>query len=136
VSSLNNTRREIMKLLGVVPGAVPLASAELTAALKNPVATAAAAVAKTLPQPDRLGRDAQCKAARLFGKAFENKLRRLEQRSYGEMECRRQSRNRDGFDHDLASMKSLSGIYRQKKQMDRDQETYDLIEQAREWLDW
>lgn len=123
-----NSRREIMKLLGLAPAAASSATASLIGLVASPTvrataALSAGAVAATLPggQPDRWG-----KLGPLLGKQFE----RLRRSHEDEMWSYRNMRPQGGCDPDIEALRSVSRVNKARKQFERDQEGTNLLRQA------
>lgn len=114
-----NSRRELMKLLGLAPAAPIAAAAALKEAMASPAVATAAAVLSTsrsagfeMPSSPGLTR---------FGEKLFRHLGTLRQLSEDERNARRHMRD-SGFDNDIAAMRSTSMAFKVSKQLDRDRE--------------
>ena len=122
-----NTRRQILKLLGMAPAAATSATTELLAAVSSPAifaaSTASLGAQGGLPQPD------YGKLGAILGK----QIQRLRNKHEAEIWSYRNARL-DGLDPDIAALKSCSRSYKVRKQIDRERDASDLVERVNELM--
>lgn len=120
-----NSRREMLKLLGMAPVAVPItASAELTSLIAAPSTQAALAAfggaQNTMPTSAGEG---------IFGKLLGRKLSFLRDLADHQAHNERAARI-EGLDHDIAAIRSTSRGYRVSKQLQRDSANAEMFQRA------
>lgn len=124
-----------MRLIGLAPMAVPMASSELKGLLASPtvklamasssvVGDGAAFGGQTLPNfPVNQGEI-------IFGKSLFRKLERLYDIAREEDSLTRALRRQDSIDNDIAVLKSCSRSFKISKQRERDLEKMDFMSRA------
>ncbi len=130
------TRRTVLTMLGISPVAAPFAATELRAVLASPsskppsskLLMAAGTMANDAPCPPELCVGMPGVPATIF-KQIDMLIRDCEGEMY------RAERTRDGgLDADIAALKSVARVHKERKQAQRDNETVSLLNQARAYL--
>lgn len=127
-----------MKLLGLSPIIGPASIGKLQSIMESPASMATAAATGILRgrAPSSMAPHITSKAAKAFGVDFHWQVEQLYHKAFAERDVTLASRTRSGFDHDIASLKSVSGINKQRMQVSRDMAMNDLLDQAQEWINW
>jgi hypothetical protein len=131
------SRRGIMKLLGLVPAVASGGAAQLAALVASPAVKVAAAAgslaggasgnALEAPQPtgSRRGR---------LGEVLGRQIHKLRQQHDDQMWVLRHLRPPGGFDADIDALRSVSRVNKARKQFERDAAGSDLIRQAESFM--
>lgn len=128
-----NTRREMLRIIGLAPAAVAGAGSQLGALVASPAVQAAAALGAAnmnaasgglgAPQPSygRLGA--------IIGKQVEQLRRQAEDEAFHIRTARI-----NGVDADIEALRSVSRVNKVRKQMEREMEMSGLLRKANEMM--
>lgn len=122
-----NSRRQILKLLGLAPTAAASGASQLTALMASPgvgAAVAAAEVASAAGAQSGFG---------ILGPILGKQIDKLKRRADDEIWRKRDVRNAN-FDADIACMRSTSLAYKSRKQLERDYEDVEMQHKIQEML--
>jgi len=118
-----NSRRQILKLLGLAPSAAVGATAQLSALITSPAVATLGAVA--LPQTDGLAAPSYGRLGEIIGK----QVSRLRDAANDEINAVRSVRA-GGLDADIECLRSVSRVNKMRKQIERDLEEFSILRQA------
>ena len=127
-----NTRRNIMKLLGISPVVGQSAMVELAKKIDNPVLAAASSLQTVAP-----GSPGKSPAERLLGKTLADEINQLLKVARHEREAMKAIRSASGgLDPDINCLRSVALTYKTRKQRERDYKEEMLIRKAGDLTWW